>query len=272
MPVLKVFRVACFVVAVVAGLAGTVMLVAPADTDTYFSWPIGPPPLAALVGAFYLASAVTFYLIATRADWPAARGICFGILAFTVPTLAATARHRDLFDWDRWQAVAWVALFAGSPLAFSSFLYLLRGRAPHAGAGLPLSTRAVLGILTVVYGALGLGLMLAPGRLEERSPYALPGLSGRFVGSWCLFLCVVAGFALVRSRAHEARIPVFALVAWPVAAVLAAVRSFDDLRSDRRVAYIVLVVALAALAIAAAGGVMRVDRAVREPAEPPPDS
>jgi hypothetical protein len=109
-PVLKVFRIACFVVAGVAGLAGTVMLIAPEDTDAYFSWPIGPPPLAALVGAFYLASAVTFAVIGTRADWPAARGICFGILAFTLPTLAPTVRHRELFDWDRWQALAWVEI------------------------------------------------------------------------------------------------------------------------------------------------------------------
>jgi hypothetical protein len=269
--VLKVFRVACFVVTVVAGLAGTVMLITPDNTDAYFSWPIGPPPLAALVGAFYLASALTFSLIAMKADWPAARGICFGILAFTLPTLAATVRHRDLFEWDRGQALAWIALFAGSPLAFSSFLYLLRARAPHGREGLPSSTKAILGLLVVVYGALGLGLLLAPGRLQDGSPFALPGLSGRFLGSWCLFLSVVAGFALVRNRAHEARIPVFALVAWPVAATLAAVRSFDELRSDRRAGYIVLVVALAALAMAAAGGVAQGDRAQRAGSPPRPD-
>jgi hypothetical protein len=157
-------------------------------------------------------------------------------------------------------------------LAFSGFLYLLRGRAPRGGHGLPSPTRAILGILAVAYGALGLGLLLAPGRLQERGPFGLPGLSGRFLGSWCLFLCVVAGFALVRNRAHEARIPVFALVAWPVAAALAAVRSFDELHSERRARYIVLVVALAALAIAAAAGVVRSDRFVEEAAEPQPDS
>jgi hypothetical protein len=47
----RVFRSACFVVAVVAGLAGAVMVVAPADTGSYFSWPIGPPPVAALAAA-----------------------------------------------------------------------------------------------------------------------------------------------------------------------------------------------------------------------------
>ncbi|HEX2191678.1 MAG TPA: hypothetical protein VHH09_00645 [Acidimicrobiales bacterium] len=123
-------------------------------------------------------------------------------------------------------------------------------------------------ILAVAYGALGLGLLLAPGRLEDGSPFALPGLSGRILGSWCLFLCVVAGFGLVRNRAHEARIPALALVAWPVAAALATARSFHDLRSGRRAGYIVLVVALAVLAIATAPRVVRGDRAARE--APPP--
>jgi hypothetical protein len=246
-----IFRGACAVVAVVAGLAGTVMLIAPEDTDRYFSWPIGPPPLAALVGGFYLASAVTFAILGLRGEWLASRGVCFGILAFTLPTLAATLRHRDLFDWGRWQAVAWVALFLGSPLAFSSFLYLLRGRAPRPGDPGPNWIRVVLGVLAASSTALALGLLLAPGRLEDASPFALPGLSGRFLGSWCAFLAVLAGFALWRNRNEETTVPLMALVLWPAAGIVAALRSFDDLQpSSRRLAYLVLLAVLTALAAA----------------------
>ena len=110
--------------------------------------------MAALVGGFYLASAATFALLAVRRDWPASRGICFGILAFTLPTLAATVRHRDLFDWGRWQALAWVALFVGAPLAFSSFLYLQRGRRSVGGNPLPGRARSVLAGLGAVYSLL----------------------------------------------------------------------------------------------------------------------
>lgn len=255
--VLGVFRSACIVVAVVAGIAGTVMLVAPKDTDRYFSWPIGPPPLAALVGGFYLASAVTFALLAVRRDWPASRGICFGILAFTLPTLAATVRHRDLFDWGRWQALAWVALFVGSPLAFTSFLYLQRGQRSAGGNPLPSWTRAVLAVVGAAYAALAVGLLFAPGRLQaDASPFRLPGLSGRFIGAWCAFLAVVAVFAAGRNRSHEAAFPMLALVLWPVAGIVAAVRSFDDLQpSGRRTGYLLLLAALAVLALVAwAGG------------------
>lgn len=253
--VFGIFLGACWVVAAVAGLAGTVMLLAPEDTGSYFSWPIGPPPLAALVGAFYIASALTFASLGLRRDWPASRGVCFGILAFTLPTVVATLRHRDLFDWGRWQAVAWVALFVGSPLAFSSFLYLLRRGHTDEGDALPGWTRAILGLLGGIYALLALGLLLAPGRLQEVTPFALPGLSGRFIGSWCAFLAVLAIFAMWRARRCEATIPLLALVIWPIAAVVAGLRSFDDLQpSTRRLPYLVVVVVLGALAAAALAG------------------
>ena len=254
--VLGIFRAACVVVAVVAGVAGTVMLVAPEDTDRYFSWPIGPRPLAALVGGFYLASATTFALLARRRDWLASRGICFGILAFTLPTLAATVRHRDLFDWGRVQALAWVALFVGAPLAFSSFLYLQRGRRSDGGNPLPGWTRTVLAVLGAVYSLLAVGLLFAPGRLQaDASPFSLPGLSGRFIGAWCAFLAVAALFSAWRNRSHEAAFPMLALVLWPAAGIVAAIRSFDDLQpSARRMAYLVLLGALAVLALAASAG------------------
>lgn len=261
--VLKTFRTACVVVAVVAGLVGAVMVVAPGSTDRYFSWPIGPPPLAGLVGAFYLASALIFTMVSRRGDWTACRVVCFGILAFTLPTVVATMKHRELFDWSRWQAVVWVALFVGSPVAFSSILYVLRGRAPSASSPLPLSTRTILGILGPIYALLAAGLLLVPGRLEGASPYALPGLSGRFLGSWSAFLAVVALFLLVRNDHDESRVGLAALFLWPLAAVAATVRSFNDLQpASHRLSYLVAWLGLASLgggafaayAVRAAGG------------------
>ena len=250
--VTTVFRISCLVVVVVAGLAGVVMVAAPEGTGRYFSWPMGPSPLVGLVGAFYLASAGLFALLAGRNDWLLARGVCFGVLAFTLPTLAATARHADLFDWGRWQAVTWVMLFVGSPLAFSSFLFLHRARHNPSSEALPALTRASLAVLATVYAVLALMLLLTPTWLQARSPFALSGLSGRFLGSWCAFLAVLALFALRRDRKNEAAIPLVALLAWPLAAVLAAVRSFGDLHpGSRRAVYVVMLIALAALAGAA---------------------
>ena len=53
-------RILCALVALAAGIVGVAMLVAPGSTGRYFSWALGPPPLAALVGAFSVASTLVF--------------------------------------------------------------------------------------------------------------------------------------------------------------------------------------------------------------------
>lgn len=247
------FRAVCAAVTVVAGLTGVVMLAAPGETDRYFSWPLGPPALATLVGAFYVAAAGLFALLALRVDAGSVRVAGLGVLAFTLPTLVATAGHRDLFDWGRWQALAWAALFVGTPVAFGTFVHWWRDPGARV-EGLPAGGgRAALGVLGIAYGLLALGLLLVPGRLEGASPFALPGLSGRFLGSWSAFLAVVALLARRDPGRGGLRVASTALVAWPVAALAAALRSFDDLQpAGRRAAYLALLATAALVAAAAA--------------------
>jgi hypothetical protein len=102
----RVLDVAFAIVAVVAGIVGVVMLVAPGSTDDYFSWELGPPPLASLVGGLYVASTVVFGLAIGQA-WGAVRGLVAGVLALTLPTLAATLIHSEVFDFSRPVAVIW---------------------------------------------------------------------------------------------------------------------------------------------------------------------
>jgi hypothetical protein len=241
---MSVLRALFLIVAVVAGIAGVIMLVAPSSTDRYFSWPIGPPAVAATVGAFYVASAIVFGLAAIRDDWPGSRGLCLGVLALTIPTLVATVKHHDVFDFGRWQAVAWLTLFIASPLAYGTILFLQRGRVTATGDSLRPWVRVVLWVLAVGYGALAVLLLFAQDSSARRTPFALVALSGRFLGCWALFLATLAAFAAVRNRWNEARIPLLALAAWPAAALLAALTRYGDLVSGRRVSYVVAVVVL----------------------------
>lgn len=105
----RLLMAAAIVVATAAGIVGAIMLIAPTSTGTYFAWPLGPPGLAALVGGFYVVSAPVFAYAGTR---PAVevRGLAAAVLAFTVPTLVATYLHRDIFDFSRLMAIAWVVL------------------------------------------------------------------------------------------------------------------------------------------------------------------
>jgi hypothetical protein len=244
--VMRVFRSMFALVTLVAGIAGIVMLVAPADTDDYFSWPIGPTPLAATVGSFYVASAIVFALTAARGGWFHARGLCVSVLGLTVPTIVSTIYDRDVFDFGRWQAVAWVVLFVVSPIAFSIVLIAQRRLPAPPSNALPRWGRALLSALAVGYAALGVAAWIDPVAVGDHWPFPMGALSGRFVGSWAAFLATLAAYSAIRNRRPEAFIPAVALTLWPIAALLAALRSFDDLvSSTRRGVYLAVLVVLA---------------------------
>lgn len=262
---MTVLRVLFAIVAVVAGFVGVVMLVAPDSTGDYFSWPVGPEPLARLVGGFYVASGFVFGRAARRDDWTASRGLCAGVLALTLPTLAATAKHRDVFDFGRWQAVAWVGLFVASPIAYGTMLWMKRREGGDPGPRLPAWARVALAVLSAGYAALALVLWFSLDWASSHSPFPLGGMAGRFLGCWAAFLSTLAAFAAWRGRWREARTPVLALIAWPLGGLLAAVLAVDDLQpAGRRLAYLcTLVVLAAAAAVIGASGARRAVGATR---------
>jgi hypothetical protein len=209
-------------VAFAAGLIGVAMIVAPGSTGTYFSWRLDPPALAGLVGGCYVASAALFGWAAWRETWVGQRGLCVAVLGLAGPTLVATARHHETFDFHRWQAVAWVVLFAASVTSFGT-LVLRRPRVEGAGPGLRRPARVALAVTAVGYGFLAVLLWADPGFVARHGPIEAGPMGLRFVGSWAAFLAIGAGYAVVRPRWEEARLNVIAVGLFPLAAVAAAV-------------------------------------------------
>jgi hypothetical protein len=236
----RVTRALFAIVAVVAGPVGVIMLIAPDETDRYFSWPIGPPPAAAIVGGFYIASAVVFGWAALRADWAEMRPLCVGVFALTIPTLIATFRHEEVFDFSRWQAVAWLALFAAAPIAYGTVLSLRRGELTGEGDRLRTWARIVVVVLAVGYAAQAAFFWADPTADGDTIVFVTPAMSGRFLACWGAFLATLAAFVVIRNRWRESRAALLALALWPLAAAVGAVRTFDDLASSRHgVRYIV---------------------------------
>jgi hypothetical protein len=136
-------------------------------------------------------------------------------------------------------------LFVASPIAFGAILWAQRGRVTRAGPALPGWVVTVCALEAVVFAGLAIGLWFAPSDVADITPFALPPMSGRFLGCWAAFLAVLACFAAVRRRWSEARTSLLALTLWPLAASLTAVRSWDDLApAGRRAGYLVVAVAL----------------------------
>jgi hypothetical protein len=243
----RVLTVAFAIVAVVAGIVGVVMLVAPGSTDDYFSWALGPPPLASLVGGLYVASTVVFGLAIGR-RWGEVRGLVAGVLGLTLPTLTATLVHSEVFDFGRPVAVIWLLLFIASPATYGTILFLRRREPVVPGPPLSGGLRLALGALAALLVALAVLTWVDRSAVEELVPFALAPMGGAFLGAWALFLAVLAGWAAGRGGRDEAWLPLVGLLAFALGAIVAAVRSWADLADGRRVGYVVALAVVAVLA------------------------
>lgn len=216
-------------VALAAGVTGVVLLTSPADTAGYFSWELEPAPLAALIGGSYVASLLVFG-VALRASWVEVRGLAIGTLALTLPMLVSTLTHLGVFDFDRWQAWGWVALFIASPLAFGTVILRLRGEAEGSGGWPAPWAMLVAGVLAVMLLAVAVLLWIDPARVAGTLfPFELPPLGGRVLGCWVSFLAFLAGWIATHTR-EESWIPAFGLTAFSVGALVGAVVTLDDLQ------------------------------------------
>jgi hypothetical protein len=260
-PAVFVRRGAFLLLAAAAGLVGIALVAAPGATGKFFAWGLGPQPLAAFAGGVYIGSAA-LYAVAIPRPWREVRGLVAGAVVLSVSVLIVTLTHLDQFDFDRLQAWAWVVLFAGFSLV--TIWLLLTGGEPDAARvpaePLPPWARATLALVAALLALLAVALWLDPGGLTDASPYDLPPLGGRFAGSWIALLSVLSAWAAVRNTKVEARLPALGLVALPAGALIAAMRTADDL--EPAAGYLAAVTALIAVGLCAM-------RATRASARPP---
>ena len=201
-------------VVVASGFSAIVLLGWPGSTDTTFSWTLRPDAAAALIGGLYLVSAVAFSYALTR-TWTEVKGLWIAVYGLAVPTFVATLVHNEVFDFSRWQALAWLAIFTGAPIAVTVVLVAKRHEHPPAEGRRPMAlwARLVLAAMALVLATLGVLLMLDPTRreLSEHSPFALIGLTGAYLGAWCAFAALLAGWSAWCNDWRQARVPVLTL-------------------------------------------------------------
>jgi hypothetical protein len=249
-------RSAFLLLVVAAGLIGIALIAVPGATGEFFSWDLGPEPLAAFAGGVYVGSAAV-YAVAIRSGERTVRGLVVGALVLSVSVFVITLAHLDLFDFDRLQAWAWVVLFAGFSLVTAGILALGKpDREEDAVEPLAPWSRVLFAAVAAVLASLAIALWIDPsvGSLE------LPPLGGRFAGSWVALLAVLAGWAAARNRADEARLAALALVSLPAGALIAALRTPPDLTPAG--AYLAVVVG-----VLATGAVLL--RALKPQVQPP---
>ena len=183
------------IVAIAAAVSGVALVGFPAYTDVFFSWGLAPATVAALVGGCYLVAALT-YGVGLR--MPAAYiGLLIGILTLSVPVFVVTLRHLEAFDFARWQAWAWVVLFAAFPVAAAIGLVpALRSR-PAAGEPRLSTWRRILAA-GVAAGLLGVAAGLWFGG-SSWLPVAAGAFGAELLGCWAFFAASLAVWVVLRS-------------------------------------------------------------------------
>jgi hypothetical protein len=223
-------RSAFLLLVVAAGLIGIALVAVPDATGKFFSWDLGPEPLAAFAGGVYVGSAAA-YAAAIPSGERTVRGLVAGAVVLSVSVFVISIAHLDLFDFDRLQAWAWMALFGGFSVVTAGIFLVGEPRPVEASVVQPVApwARLVFAAVGAPLGALAMALWIDPTGLSGASPFELPPLGGRFAGSWVALLAVLAWWAALRNRSDEARLSALALVTLPAGALIAALRTLPDL-------------------------------------------
>jgi hypothetical protein len=182
--------------AILVLVAGTPLVIAPAQTETNFAWTIKPPLLTAVfLGSSYWASFLLGFIASRRRLWAEARIAAPASYLFTVLTLIATLLHIDKFHLNGSDIHAvvftwfWIAVYAGVPVTMTYVLYRqCRVRAEDLPRRQPLPAwmRISFSVLGVVLLTAGVALFLLPQAAGPYWPWTLTPLTARAIAAWLM--------------------------------------------------------------------------------------
>jgi hypothetical protein len=210
---------AWFVVEVGFGIAAILAVgLAPHDTQNNFAWPIQPVVMAAVLGAFYSASAPLFVLPLLAHRWEVVRAMTLPIALFATAQLVATFLHWDKFTVGSFPFYVWFASYLLPPPIFvAAYIWHQRkstGSIAPADDPLPgWLTRALwFGGLALTAGAVL--VFLFPQLLIPYFPWKLTALTARSLCGWLMAVgALMLAVRLENSRSRARLItPMFILL------------------------------------------------------------
>lgn len=193
-----------FAVEVLFGV-GAVLSIAlnPAGTRTNFAWNVQPVVMAAVLGAYYISSALLFLLPLFARRWEMIRVMILPTALFSTAELLATFLHWSEFSLGTVAFNAWFLSYLLPPPIFFGFYLWQERRARLAVSSLtseplPSEVRNALlhwgGLLT----ALTILVFIVPQVLIANAPWLMTPLTARAFDAWLL-----AAGTLMLSMARE---------------------------------------------------------------------
>jgi hypothetical protein len=211
------------------GLAAiSTIFLRPEDTATSFAWPIEPPVMAAVLGAFYLASALIFVLPLFARWWQQVRVMILPTAVFSTAMLGATILHWDKFSVGTFPFFIWFASYVLPPPIFIGlYVWHQRSAAPvGVGIRVPLVpwARTFLGGNGLVLTALAVVGYAVPGVLMAVSPWTFTPLTTRALCGWLLAVGLLQASMAWEGDWQRARLATTMLIILPIALVVQLLR------------------------------------------------
>ena len=179
-----------FVVEVFFGVAAVLSIALnPADTRTNFAWPVQPVIMAAVLGAYYISSALLFLLPLFARRWEMIRVMILPTGLFSVAELLATFLHWSKFSVGTVPFTAWFLSYLLPPPIFFGYYLWQERRArllasPVPTEPLPSEVRSTLlqwgGVLTAVT----VFIFILPQVLIANAPWPMTPLTARAFDGW----------------------------------------------------------------------------------------
>lgn len=162
----------------------------PQDSATNFAWPIKPTATAALLGAFYAASAGIFVLAAFARRWEDIRLMVIPATLFTAAELVATFLHWEKFTVGSTPFNVWFASYLLPPPIFlACYVWQQRKALPRAGnERLPTAVRVPIILVGAAITLFALASFVVPQVLISVAPWPFTPLTTRAVCGWLLAL------------------------------------------------------------------------------------
>jgi hypothetical protein len=184
-----------YLVLVANGLPAFVLLNGlPGHTKTLFVWTVVPPASAQLLGVMYTDALVLVVIGLLQPTWARTRIVVVLIAWFAVAATIVTLFSLDPFLKHPWTHLAyWLTMYIALVI-FAPLVLVLEERA-HGGrlaVEVPMSkvSRGLAALAAIVFGSLGIALLVDPLWVSDGWMWPLTFLVGRIIGVWFTALAV----------------------------------------------------------------------------------
>lgn len=229
------FLHALFVVLVAPFFVGLIFFAE--HTDKNFAWPIKPRMSAMMFGSLYLAVIYTYTRFVFAKKWHHVALIIWATLPVLSTLGVVTLMYWDKFTGPPGPFIVWFVAYLCVPPILACTLYLNSRHDPGTpdavDVEVPTSINWSTGVIGVIFGIVGLALIIFPDQMIALWPWPLSPLTARGVGALFAAPTFVHALALFETRWSALRVVSEGALVWFAMILISVIRCWDEFDTSR---------------------------------------